>query len=164
VQVLTGAKVKLGSWTEYLALLRLNATHRALLSNDLLDCLCLWVTPVVTPGAVEGFTGRALVQLFRRSNAAFSFAESLAEVEAEAVVAIPLGRLHLVEFVGDHCTVCTRMAPVVKRLERACSQGDGSVVHVNVESPAGRALSQRLNVHAVRPSCSSTRKARSWSG
>ncbi|MBA3848756.1 MAG: type II restriction endonuclease [Opitutus sp.] len=36
---LTGAKVKLGKWTEYLAMregiLRLNAEHRALLSNDL---------------------------------------------------------------------------------------------------------------------------------
>lgn len=36
---LTGAKVKLGSWTEYLAMrqgvVRLNADHRALLSNDL---------------------------------------------------------------------------------------------------------------------------------
>lgn len=80
---------------------------------------------------------------------ACSFAESLAEVEAEAVVAIPLGRPHLVEFVSDHCTVCARMAPVVESLERACTQGDGSVVRVNVESSAGRALAQRFNVHAV---------------
>jgi cytochrome c-type biogenesis protein len=80
---------------------------------------------------------------------ACSFAEILAEGENDAALAIPLGRPHLVEFVSDHCTVCARMAPVVQRLERACTQGDGSVVHVNVESSGGRALAQRFNVHAV---------------
>lgn len=78
---------------------------------------------------------------------ACAVAESLAETDAMA--AVPLGRPHLVEFVSDHCTVCARMAPVVAELERACTQGDGSVVRVNVESPAGRALAQRFNVHAV---------------
>jgi cytochrome c-type biogenesis protein len=80
---------------------------------------------------------------------ACSFAEGLAEVESDAALAVPLGRPHLVEFVSDHCTVCARMAPVVENLERACAQGDGTVVRVNVESSAGRALAQRFNVHAV---------------
>jgi cytochrome c-type biogenesis protein len=77
------------------------------------------------------------------------FAESLAEVESDAALAVPLGRPHLVEFVSDHCTVCARMAPLVESLEHACAQGDGSVVRVNVESSAGRALAQRFDVHAV---------------
>jgi cytochrome c-type biogenesis protein len=80
---------------------------------------------------------------------ACSFPGSPAEVESDAALAIPLGRPHLVEFVSDHCTVCARMAPVVESLERACAQGDGSVVRVNVESSAGRALAQRFQVHAV---------------
>jgi RNA polymerase sigma-70 factor, ECF subfamily len=74
---------------------------------------------------------------------------SLAEGKNDAALAIPLGRPHLVEFVSDHCTVCARMAPVVENLEGACTQGDGSVVRVNVESSGGRALAQRFNVHAV---------------
>jgi cytochrome c-type biogenesis protein len=80
---------------------------------------------------------------------ACSVAESLTDAETETAVAIPLGRPHLVEFVSDHCTVCARMAPVVADLERVCTQGDGSVVRVNVESSVGRALARRFNVRAV---------------
>lgn len=80
---------------------------------------------------------------------ACSLAGGLAEADSDAGLAIPLGRPHLVEFVSNHCTVCARMAPVVESLERSCTHGDGSVVRVNVESAAGRALAQRFNVHAV---------------
>ena len=62
---------------------------------------------------------------------------------------IPLGKPHLLEFVGGHCPVCARMAPVIAELERRCTDNDGTVVHANIESPAGRALARRFGIHAV---------------
>jgi cytochrome c-type biogenesis protein len=78
---------------------------------------------------------------------ACSLAAAPAGLEASAEV--PRGRPHLVEFVSEHCTVCARMAPLVAELERVCARNDGSVVHVTVDSAAGRALAERFAVHAV---------------
>lgn len=81
---LTGAKVKLGSWKEYLAMrsgvLRLNAGHRALLSNDL--------------GALAGFLfdmGNGRYPLPTTGDGASALADweaDLAKVRQEAAVAI----------------------------------------------------------------------------
>jgi cytochrome c-type biogenesis protein len=67
----------------------------------------------------------------------------------EAAAHLPLGRPHLLALVGEHCPVCARMAPWVAKLERACTDGDGTVVHATLETPAGRALARRFGVHAV---------------
>jgi cytochrome c-type biogenesis protein len=115
-----------------------------LIATDHLDLL----SPRASATAISA-SGAKRDHCDRPETKACSFPENLADVEGNAALAIPLGRPHLVEFVSDHCTVCARMAPVVERLERACTQGDGSVVRVNVESPGGRALAQRFDVHAV---------------
>ncbi len=67
----------------------------------------------------------------------------------DAPVDLPTGRPHLVEFVSGHCPVCAKMAPVVAELERACTSGDGTIVHVNVDEPLGHALAARFGVRAV---------------
>jgi hypothetical protein len=41
------------------------------------------------------------------------------------------------------------MEPVVSELERHCTEGDGSLVRVTLESSSGRALAQRFAVHAL---------------
>jgi cytochrome c-type biogenesis protein len=103
---------------------------------------------VLSPAAMQG---QAAASAPERCEVHGVTACSVAEgaVADTSAVAIPLGRPHLVEFVSDHCTVCARMAPLVAELERACTEGDGSVVRVNVESVAGRALARQFNVHAV---------------
>ena len=111
--------------------------------------LATFLSPCVLPASVTEVSASGSRPDHCDGAKACSFAESRAEVESDAALAVPLGRPHLVEFVSDHCTVCARMAPVVENLERACAQGEGSVVRVNVESSAGRALAQRFNVHAV---------------
>ncbi|HYQ18030.1 MAG TPA: cytochrome c biogenesis protein/redoxin [Polyangiaceae bacterium] len=70
-------------------------------------------------------------------------------VEVDAVATVPLGRPHLLEFVSEHCTVCARMAPLVAKLEQTCTDGDGSIVRVGIDSAEGRALARRFNVRAV---------------
>lgn len=76
---LTGAEVKLGRWDEYLALrrgvLKLNVTHRGMLSNDL--------------GAVAGFlfdigTGRLPLPTGTDADARAAWLEDLAQVRADA--------------------------------------------------------------------------------
>ena len=81
------------------------------------------------------------------SATACSVAETAETVAVEA--AVPLGKPHLLEFVGGHCPVCARMAPVIAELERRCTDNDGTVVRANIESPAGRALARRFGIHAV---------------
>ncbi|HET7540573.1 MAG TPA: cytochrome c biogenesis protein CcdA [Polyangiaceae bacterium] len=56
---------------------------------------------------------------------------------------------HLIEFFSGHCTVCAKMAPVLAELERRCTSGDGAILRVNVETPAGRALADQYAVRAV---------------
>jgi cytochrome c-type biogenesis protein len=70
-------------------------------------------------------------------------------IEVDAVANVPVGRPHLLEFVSEHCTVCARMAPLVAQLEQACTEGDGSIVRVGIDSAEGRALARRFNVRAV---------------
>jgi thiol-disulfide isomerase/thioredoxin len=62
---------------------------------------------------------------------------------------VPVSRGHLVEFISPHCTVCAKTAPLVAELERACTDGDGTVVRVDVETPNGQMLAQHFGVHAV---------------
>jgi cytochrome c-type biogenesis protein len=59
------------------------------------------------------------------------------------------GRPRLVEFVSGHCAVCAKMAPIVRALEEGCAKDDGSIVRVNVDDPAGRALASRYRVALV---------------
>jgi len=70
-------------------------------------------------------------------------------IEVDAVANVPVGRPHLLEFVSEHCTVCARMAPLVAQLEQACTDGDGSIVRVGIDSAEGRALARRFSVRAV---------------
>lgn len=53
---------------------------------------------------------------------------------------------HVIEFVGTHCPVCARMAPIVDEVERRCS---ANLVRVNVDEPSGRSLAARYGVRAV---------------
>lgn len=80
----TGSKVKLGSWPDYLAMragvLRLNAQHRDLLSNDL--------------GAIAGFmfdvgTGRYPAPPLEGADGIAAWERDLAEVREKAAVQVP---------------------------------------------------------------------------
>jgi cytochrome c-type biogenesis protein len=75
---------------------------------------------------------------------------SLGESSAsEGAFDLPVGRTHLVEFVSGHCPVCAKMAPLVAELEHVCTRGDGTIVHVNVDTASGRALASHFGVHVV---------------
>ncbi len=45
--------------------------------------------------------------------------------------------------------MCAKLAPVVRAIEDACAQADGSIVRVNVDDPDGRALAGRYRVALV---------------
>lgn len=59
------------------------------------------------------------------------------------------GKPRFLEFESAHCTVCARMAPLVKELEDRCAKDAGTVVRVRVDDPAGRALAARYGVRFV---------------
>jgi cytochrome c-type biogenesis protein len=59
------------------------------------------------------------------------------------------GAPHLVEFMSGHCTVCARMAPLVEDAVRACAVTADTIVQVNVDTAAGRALAARYEVTVV---------------
>jgi len=59
------------------------------------------------------------------------------------------GKPRLVEFESAHCTVCARMAPVVKELEERCVKDAGTIVRVRVDDPAGQAIAARYGVRFV---------------
>lgn len=80
---------------------------------------------------------------------ACAVAEMPDDTDAVGDPGIPVGRPHLLEFVSGHCTVCGRMAPLVQELERRCTQGDGSLLRVSLESSRGRALARHFGVHAL---------------
>lgn len=66
---------------------------------------------------------------------------------APAIVAP--GEPQVIEFVGTHCPVCARMAPIVDDVERRCSAGGRPLVRVNVDDDAGQALAARYGIRAV---------------
>jgi len=59
---------------------------------------------------------------------------------------LPTDRPHLVEFTSATCPSCLKMAPIVADLERRCTDQDGTVVKIDVESPGGEALASRYRV------------------
>ncbi len=55
----------------------------------------------------------------------------------------------MVEFVGRHCPVCLRMAPIVGAMKRECL-GQGVKIHrIEVDAPGGRELARRHGVLGV---------------
>lgn len=62
---------------------------------------------------------------------------------------LPVGRSHLVEFVSEHCPACSRIAPLVSEIEQRCTNGDGSIVRLDLESDRGRALAEHFGVNAL---------------
>jgi cytochrome c-type biogenesis protein len=97
----------------------------------------------------NGFSRQTAANCATEGAKACDVAVGALEGEVDEDASVPHGRPHLVEIVGQHCTVCARMAPVVAELERQCTESDGSIVRVTLESPQGRALAQRFRVHAV---------------
>lgn len=63
-----------------------------------------------------------------------------------AAAVVPGDRPHLLEFTSPHCAVCERMAPLVAELEASCTRHDGTILRVDVETPAGEALATRYHV------------------
>lgn len=59
------------------------------------------------------------------------------------------GKPRLLEFESAHCTVCTRMAPIVKELEERCAVDPDTIVRVRVDDPRGEALAERYGVRAL---------------
>ncbi len=68
---------------------------------------------------------------------------------AHGDVALPEGKPRLVEFESAECTVCKRMAPIVKELEARCDKAADTIVRVHVDDPAGEALAARYGVRFV---------------
>lgn len=58
----------------------------------------------------------------------------------------PRGGPHLLEFESAHCTVCARMAPLVKELERRCAGDMKTIVRVDVDEPEGEEIAARYGV------------------
>lgn len=75
------------------------------------------------------------------------------DVGAGAGAALPAAPAepHVIEFVGTHCPVCARMAPIVEDVERRCGASDGktTVRRVNVDDVAGESLAARYGIRAV---------------
>lgn len=73
------------------------------------------------------------------------------EIGAAAGAPTPVapGEPHLIEFVGTHCPVCARMAPIVDDVERRCNARGRAVMRVNVDDAAGQSLAARYGIRAV---------------
>lgn len=65
---------------------------------------------------------------------------------AGGALEIPGDKPHLLEFTSESCPACARMAPLVAELERRCTEEDGTVLRVDVESTGGEALAERFRV------------------
>jgi cytochrome c-type biogenesis protein len=73
-----------------------------------------------------------------------------APVAAEGAPVEPLrGKPRLLEFESEHCTVCARMAPIVKELEERCAVDPDTIVRVRVDDARGEALAARYGVRAL---------------
>jgi cytochrome c-type biogenesis protein len=59
------------------------------------------------------------------------------------------GKPRLLEFESEHCTVCARMAPIVKELEERCAVDPDTIVRVRVDDARGEALAARYGVRAL---------------
>lgn len=66
-----------------------------------------------------------------------------------AVAAPGGGKPRLLEFESSTCSVCARLAPVVKAIEARCAAGAGAVVRVQVDDEAGLAIAERYGVRAL---------------
>lgn len=64
-------------------------------------------------------------------------------------VDIPTGKPRLLEFTSKHCASCSRMAPLVFKLERECTAHDGTILPVDVETDTGDELASRYAVHEL---------------
>jgi cytochrome c-type biogenesis protein len=51
--------------------------------------------------------------------------------------------------VSEHCPACSRIAPLVTEIEERCTNGDGSIVRLDLESNRGRALAEHFGVIAL---------------
>lgn len=84
------------------------------------------------------------------SGASLACERPAAEAAAPAAAAeLPSDKPHLVEFMSADCPSCSRMAPVLTELERRCTDNDGTVVRVDVETPGGDALATRYRVRLL---------------
>lgn len=62
---------------------------------------------------------------------------------------IPSDKPHLLEFTSTNCPACTRMAPLLTELEHRCTEQDGTVLRIDVETPGGEALAERYHVNKL---------------
>ncbi len=64
-------------------------------------------------------------------------------------VSVPTGKPRLLEFTSAHCSTCSKMAPLVRKLETECTARDGTILLVDVDSDAGDVLATRYGVNAL---------------
>lgn len=62
---------------------------------------------------------------------------------------IPSDKPHLLEFTSTNCPACARMAPLVAELERRCTEQDGTVLRIDVESTGGEGLAERYRIRKL---------------
>lgn len=64
-------------------------------------------------------------------------------------VAVPQGKPRLLQFTSKHCPSCSRMAPLVDKLERDCTAHDGTILPMDVDTPAGEELATQYGVNEL---------------
>ncbi len=64
-------------------------------------------------------------------------------------VSIPTGKPRLLEFTSKHCASCTKMAPLVQKMEHECTARDGTILPVDVDTDSGSQLASRYAVHEL---------------
>jgi cytochrome c-type biogenesis protein len=69
--------------------------------------------------------------------------------EVRGDVALPPGSPRLVEFESAYCTVCERMAPLVREIEQRCSREPGDILRIRVDDERGQALAARYGVRLL---------------
>lgn len=75
--------------------------------------------------------------------------QALAKPAVADSVDTPMGQPRLLEFTSKHCASCGKMAPLVSKLERDCTEHDGTILPVDVDTDTGDLLATRYGVNAL---------------
>jgi thiol:disulfide interchange protein len=62
---------------------------------------------------------------------------------------VPTGKPRLLEFTSKHCASCSRMAAIVKSMERKCTARDGTILQIDVDGDEGEALADLYGVNQL---------------
>jgi thiol:disulfide interchange protein len=78
-----------------------------------------------------------------------SCSTSKSSAQLMQVANVPTGKPRLLEFASKHCASCSRMAPIVKSMERNCTARDGTIMQIDVDGDEGEVLAERYGVNQL---------------